>query len=140
MPLAASGRRVVAVESETSAFEDLELNAAPWRASLEPVRATVEAWLAGAAEAGDVCVLDPPRTGMSDSAAAELLRVKPSRLVYVSCDAPTLARDAAKLAGGGYRLVSLDGFDLFPNTAHVETVAVFTTGPAAGVQPLAPGR
>ena len=135
VPLAASGRRVIAVESEGSSFEDLDLNAAPWRESLEPVRATVEAWLAGAASAGDVCVVDPPRTGMTDDAVAALVRLTPPRIVYVSCDPPTLARDAAKLSAAGYRLVSIEGFDLFPNTAHVETVAVFTTGGSAGPPP-----
>ena len=140
VPLAASGRRVVAVESEGSSFEDLDLNAAPWRESLETVQATVEAWLAGAASGGDVCVVDPPRTGMTDDAVAAMLRLTPPRIVYVSCDAPTLARDAAKLSGAGYRLASIEGFDLFPNTAHVETVAMFTTDQDAAAPPLEPGR
>jgi 23S rRNA (uracil1939-C5)-methyltransferase len=140
VPLAASGRRVVAVESEASSFEDLTLNAEPWRESLETVRATVESWLTGAASAGDVCVVDPPRTGMTDSAIAGVLRLTPPRLVYVSCDPPTLARDAARLAAAGYRLESIDGFDLFPNTAHVESVAVFTLGTGAGTLPPAPVR
>ena len=140
VPLAASGRQVVAVESESSSFEDLDLNAAPWRESLETVRATVEAWLAGAASAGDVCVVDPPRTGMTDDAVAALVRLRPPRLVYVSCDPPTLARDAAKLSAAGYVLASIEGFDLFPNTAHVETVAVFTAGQSAAALPLEPGR
>jgi tRNA/tmRNA/rRNA uracil-C5-methylase (TrmA/RlmC/RlmD family) len=46
------------------------------------------------------------------------------RVVYVSCDAPTLARDVRSLVNGGYKLGQLTAFDLFPNTAHVETVAV----------------
>ena len=140
VPLAAAGRRVVAVESEASSFEDLDLNAAPWRESLDTVRTTVEAWLASATEAPDVFVVDPPRTGMTDSAVASLVRFSPPRVVYVSCDAPTLARDAAKLASAGYRLASIDGFDLFPNTAHVETIAVFTTGDGAIARPPAPAR
>jgi 23S rRNA (uracil1939-C5)-methyltransferase len=87
-----------------------------------------------------VCVVDPPRTGMTDDAVAALVRLGPPRIVYVSCDAPTLARDAAKLSAAGYRLASIEGFDLFPNTAHVETVAVFTTGQDAAAPPLEPGR
>ena len=47
------------------------------------------------------------------------------RLVYVSCDPPTLARDARKLLDAGYTLASVEGFDLFPNTPHIECVAVF---------------
>lgn len=123
VPLAAAGRRVTAVEADGSSFDDLELNAADWRETLEVRKSTVETWLARAADAGDVCIVDPPRTGMSDAAVNDLSRIKPSRLIYVSCDAPTLARDAAKFVSSGYRLASLDGFDLFPNTAHVETVA-----------------
>jgi tRNA/tmRNA/rRNA uracil-C5-methylase (TrmA/RlmC/RlmD family) len=68
-------------------------------------------------------VLDPPRTG---SAAIEGLAAwRAPLLVYVSCDPPTLARDAARLAARGYELTSLDAFDMFPNTPHVEAVAVF---------------
>ena len=73
----------------------------------------------------DVVVLDPPRTGASAQAIEGLASWRAPRLVYVSCDPPTLARDAARLIAGGYRLVSLDAFDMFPNTPHVEAVAVF---------------
>jgi tRNA/tmRNA/rRNA uracil-C5-methylase (TrmA/RlmC/RlmD family) len=53
-----------------------------------------------------------------------LLRLNASRVIYVSCDPPTMARDVAKLMAGGYRLSSLRAFDLFPNTPHVECVGV----------------
>ncbi len=135
VPLAASGRAVVAVESDASAFDDLALNAEPWRGALDVRRSSVEAWLSSAADAGDVCVVDPPRTGMSEAAVANLTRLKPSRLVYVSCDVATLARDAAKFVGSGYRLAAIDGFDLFPNTAHVETVVTFIADDAAAPRP-----
>jgi tRNA/tmRNA/rRNA uracil-C5-methylase (TrmA/RlmC/RlmD family) len=46
--------------------------------------------------------------------------------VYVSCDPPTLARDAARLAARGYRLAALNAYDMFPNTPHVEAIATFT--------------
>ena len=72
-----------------------------------------------------VLVLDPPRTGVSADALTALLRWNVPRVVYVSCDPPTLARDASRMVGAGYSLESLDAFDLFPNTPHVESVACF---------------
>jgi 23S rRNA (uracil1939-C5)-methyltransferase len=54
-----------------------------------------------------------------------VIRRQPARIVYVSCDVATLARDTRGLVEAGYRLAGLRGFDLFPNTAHVESVAEF---------------
>jgi len=62
---------------------------------------------------------------MSKEATAGVIRLKAARLVYVSCDIATLARDARLLIDAGYRIVSAQAFDLFPNTAHVETVIAF---------------
>jgi 23S rRNA (uracil1939-C5)-methyltransferase len=70
----------------------------------------------------DVVVLDPPRTGLSPDALRGLIASAASRLVYVSCDVATLARDLRLLTASGYEVRSVDGFDLFPNTPHVETV------------------
>jgi len=70
-------------------------------------------------------IVDPPRTGMSADALSGLAAWGPRSVVYVSCDPPTLARDAAKLAQDGFRLLSIEGLDLFPNTPHVETIAAF---------------
>jgi 23S rRNA (uracil1939-C5)-methyltransferase len=67
-------------------------------------------------------ITNPPRTGMDERVAAELERLLPKRVVYISCDPPTLARDLARMPS--YRLATVLAFDLFPQTAHVETVAV----------------
>ena len=69
-------------------------------------------------------VLDPPRTGVSREAMSGLLALKVPRIVYVSCDVATLARDVKRCVEAGYRLEHIEAFDLFPNTAHVETLAV----------------
>jgi 23S rRNA (uracil1939-C5)-methyltransferase len=65
---------------------------------------------------------------MSKEAASGILAQKPDRVVYVSCDVATLARDARTFIDAGYELGEIKGFDLFPNTAHVESVAVLTRG------------
>jgi 23S rRNA (uracil1939-C5)-methyltransferase len=125
--LAARGSEVVAVEGDRSSGTDLKANAGPWRERLLVVRSSVEEAVSEApAETPDVVVVDPPRTGLSPQAVAGLIAWRVPRLVYVSCDPPTLARDAAKLAEAGYHLASLEAFDLFPNSPHVETLAVFT--------------
>jgi 23S rRNA (uracil1939-C5)-methyltransferase len=70
----------------------------------------------------DVVITNPPRTGMHERVTAELERIRPSRLVYISCDPATLARDLQRLEH--FRLKLLHAFDLFPQTTHVESVAV----------------
>ncbi len=70
-------------------------------------------------------IVDPPRTGMSKEALQGAIAVGAATVVYVSCDVATLARDARRLLDAGYALARVDGFDLFPNTPHVETVAQF---------------
>jgi 23S rRNA (uracil1939-C5)-methyltransferase len=70
----------------------------------------------------DVVVLNPPRAGVDRVVTDTLERAtgKPGRVIYVSCDPATLARDVGRLAS--WRVTSLRAFDLFPQTAHVETV------------------
>jgi 23S rRNA (uracil1939-C5)-methyltransferase len=70
----------------------------------------------------DLVITNPPRTGMDARIPEALERLQPARIVYISCDPATLARDLSRLPG--YRLQSMLAFDLFPQTAHVETVVV----------------
>ncbi|RJL34235.1 class I SAM-dependent RNA methyltransferase [Bailinhaonella thermotolerans] len=74
----------------------------------------------------DLVVVDPPRAGLGRAVVARIAELTPSRIVYVSCDPATLARDVAWLAGHGYRLDALRAFDAFPMTQHVECVALLT--------------
>lgn len=76
------------------------------------------------AGAFDVVVADPPRTGLGPEVCRELLRLRPRRLVYVSCNPLTQLEDARALAAG-YRLARLTGYDMFPQTPHLEALAVF---------------
>jgi tRNA/tmRNA/rRNA uracil-C5-methylase (TrmA/RlmC/RlmD family) len=97
-------------------------------------RTSVERFLAAAGQgtstrptlSGATFIVDPPRTGMTKEAVAGIVRANPARVVYVSCDIATLARDARTLLDAGYGLEQVAGIDLFPNTAHVESIALFT--------------
>ena len=72
----------------------------------------------------DALVLDPPRAGAGREVMTALTRLRPRRVVYVACDPAALARDLRTAVDGGYDVVALDGYDLFPHTHHVECVAV----------------
>ncbi|MFM8884080.1 MAG: 23S rRNA (uracil(1939)-C(5))-methyltransferase RlmD, partial [Solirubrobacterales bacterium] len=72
----------------------------------------------------DLVVVDPPRSGLARKAVARIAEAAPKRIVYVSCNPTTLAPDAAQLAEGGYRLVRVRPVDMFPQTPHIECVAL----------------
>mgnify|MGYP001508724718 FL=1 len=72
----------------------------------------------------DCIVVDPPRKGMSPDAIDAMLSMQPPRIVYVSCDPGTLARDVKLLTQHGYTLTQALAVDMFPQTPHVETVAL----------------
>jgi 23S rRNA (uracil1939-C5)-methyltransferase len=135
----------VAVESDPRAVDDLRHNLAAARlTNVEVIGERVEQALASGALAGaspEVAVLDPPRTGLPPGAAGALAGLGAGRIVYLSCDPATLARDLALLAEAGYALRSVEGFDLFPQTPHVEALAVSERAgerrPEAGSRPLA---
>jgi tRNA/tmRNA/rRNA uracil-C5-methylase (TrmA/RlmC/RlmD family) len=118
------GGQVTAVESSPYAVRDARQNGDGLR------QLKVREWLVtprainDSVAKGDVVVLDPPRGGLAKGVADTLVRRAPRRLVYVSCDAATLARDLKLLLAGGFEMANLQIFDLFPMTEHVELVAV----------------
>ena len=126
--------RVTAVEGDRFAAADLAVNAAASGASVMAAHQAVEAFVDALARGVhrqpapplETIIVDPPRTGMSRDAMNGILALRAPRIVYVSCDVATLARDARRLVDGGSRIERVDAFDLFPNTPHVETVVVFT--------------
>jgi tRNA/tmRNA/rRNA uracil-C5-methylase (TrmA/RlmC/RlmD family) len=137
--LVATGRRgVTAVEGDRTSGADLLRNAAANGASVRVAIGRVEdqLWRWKGAPASTL-VVDPPRTGISKEAMRAIAGHGAARVVYVSCDPPTMARDARRLLDGGYRFTSIRGFDLFPNTPHVECVGVFDLDPG-GIAPPPP--
>jgi 23S rRNA (uracil1939-C5)-methyltransferase len=124
--LAASGRTdITAIEGDPSSARDLLANAEPFAAQVTVRPESVERCLAASTpDPRLTIVVDPPRTGMSREALDGVLRLRPARLVYVSCDVATLARDLRRTVDAGYAVTHLEAFDLFPNTAHVESLAV----------------
>lgn len=74
----------------------------------------------------DVIIVDPPRKGCDSACLETMLKMSPAKIVYISCDSATLARDLKILCDGGYELVKVRGADLFPMTVHVETVVCMT--------------
>jgi 23S rRNA (uracil1939-C5)-methyltransferase len=115
--------RVTAVEGDRIAAADLAANAAS-HAGVAVHHQAVEEFLERAPAPAAV-IVDPPRTGLSRAALDGVIRLHAGRVVYVSCDVATLARDARRLVDAGYTIERADAFDLFPNTPHVETVVVF---------------
>jgi 23S rRNA (uracil1939-C5)-methyltransferase len=116
---------VIAVEGDALSAADLRRNTAEWRGLIQAKHEPVESHLQNKRTIRPgTLIVDPPRTGLSAAAQAGISALRPPRIVYVSCDAPTLARDVRALSGAGYQLRQLTTFDLFPNTAHVESVAV----------------
>jgi 23S rRNA (uracil1939-C5)-methyltransferase len=118
---------VVGVELAPAAVDDLLENTAEFD-NVDVVEGPVEAVLPDLDISIDAAVVDPPRAGLDRFALDALIEHGPARLVYVSCDPATLARDAKRLTAAGYRLVEVQPVDVFPQTYHVESVALFTRG------------
>lgn len=131
--LARAGALVTLVEGNRHALADARANATINHIGRCRFRlASAEQMLAGSSQGEyDVVLLDPPRTGLSKEALAALIRLGPDRLVYISCEPATLARDLHALQEGGYHLARLQGFDMFPQTLHIETVAELMRKPSS---------
>jgi len=121
LALAGKFEDVIAVESSPHAFADLKRNAPR---NVKPSGATTEEFLRRRGEklAVDFVLLDPPRAGLGDKATTALCRTSASRVTYVSCDPATLSRDLRLLLESGFKVEQAHLFDLFPQTAHMETV------------------
>jgi 23S rRNA (uracil1939-C5)-methyltransferase len=132
--LARKAAHVVGIESVAPAVEDARANAAANGIGNvafvcgEAESVVPERYARG--ERADVVVVDPPRRGCDARLLETLAGMAPDRIVYVSCDPATMARDVARLAPSGYRVVSVRPVDLFPWTTHIETVVLMTRAKA----------
>jgi len=113
---------ITAVEGDLFAARDLKRNAGD---AVTVVELPVEKFVNRSGRKIATTIVDPPRTGMSKDALQRAMAIGSPRFIYVSCDVATLARDARVLIDGGYRIDAARAFDMFPNTAHVETVISF---------------
>lgn len=130
LALAAGGRGpMTMVEGDVASGRDLTSNAAAAGAGLTVERQSVEGYLATPRPGMPTWIVDPPRAGLPDTVRTAALRDRPDRIVYVSCDPATLARDVRALVEGGYEVRSLTGLDMFPSTAHVEAICVLDLRP-----------
>lgn len=133
--LAPRCERLIGVESSPSACEDFATNLDEFdhvelyeAAAEEVIPALVGRIDRAASPKGDnpsYVLADPPRAGLDKRALDGIRQLTPQVIAYVSCDPSTLARDAARLVAGGYRLVDVTPFDLFPQTYHIESISTF---------------
>jgi tRNA/tmRNA/rRNA uracil-C5-methylase (TrmA/RlmC/RlmD family) len=121
---ARTSARVTAIESDRSAVSDARVNLGDVEARVVP--SDVARWrLRRSDRPIDVVVADPPRPGLGRPGVAAVLGARASRIILVSCDPASFARDAALLRDGGYNLESVALVDAFPHTFHLETVSRF---------------
>jgi len=131
--LSGQAERVVGIEAVQSAITDAERNAQLngvgncyfLLGDLKDRLTKDSSWLSEHPKPS-VIVTDPPRSGMHPKVISQLVKLSPERIVYVSCNPATQARDAAMLALGGYKLRKVRPVDMFPHTDHIEAVALFT--------------
>jgi len=127
VPLTERAGLVVGIEASPSAVDDLLVNTEGVE-NVEIIEGPVEDVLPEIQAGVDAVLLDPPRGGVDRHAIDALCEMAPGRIVYVSCDPATLARDAKRLGKQGYRLAEVQPVDLFPQTYHVESVSLFVPG------------
>lgn len=117
-------KQIIGIELSPAACEDFAANLHEFD-NVELYEAPAEEVLPQLKVRPDVAIVDPPRAGLDKKALDAIVKLSPKRLAYVSCDPSTLARDAARLIAGGYKLLQVTPFDLFPQTYHIECICIF---------------
>jgi len=122
LPLARKFEKVAAVEMHPASARDLAANAGVMGTRVHAHHKTAEGFIAAASRNWDMVLVDPPRAGLAKPVVEGLQRLSARRLVYVSCDPTTLARDLAALRAAKYQIESVHLVDQFPQTFHIETI------------------
>jgi 23S rRNA (uracil1939-C5)-methyltransferase len=133
--LAPTCERIIGVESSASACEDFAFNLDEFE-NVELYEGLAEDILPalvgrnappafGGVANPTYVIMDPPRSGLEKPVLDSIVQLSPKLIAYVSCDPSTLARDAARLINGGYKLKQVTPFDLFPQTYHIESISLF---------------
>ena len=133
--------KITAVERDRLALADLRLNGSNCRRPIHIAGLSTESYVAGrSVPIQGTVIVDPPRTGLPRKVVERLASLGAARIVYVSCDVATFARDLRRLSELAYHIDDVEAFDMFPNTAHVELVATLTCGPTSPVTSAAARR
>ena len=119
--------RLIGVEVSGSACEDFAANLDEFD-NVELYEAPAEAVLPSLDVIPDIVIVDPPRAGLDKTVLDAIVVQGPTHIAYVSCDPSTLARDAARFIAGGYRLIRVTPFDLFPQTSSIESISYLEKG------------
>ncbi len=122
--LAPEVSRLIGIEESPSACEDFSNNLDEFN-NVELYEGRAELILPHLDLNPDIILVDPPRAGVERHALDAIVKLAPRHIAYVSCDPATLARDASRLIKGGYRLIRVKPFDLFPQTYHIESISLF---------------
>ena len=117
--------RLVCVEESSPACDDFSTNLDEFE-NVELYQAAAEAVLPSINFTPNIILIDPPVSGLDRQTLDEILRLSPATLTYISRDPSTLARDAARLIAGGYHLNSVAPFDVAPQTAQIDSIAMFS--------------
>jgi len=117
-------KKVIGIELAPSSCEDFAVNLDQFD-NVDLYEAPAEEVLPALQEYAELVILDPPRAGLDKVVIDALVASHPETIAYVSCDPATLARDAARLIAGGYKLKQVTPFDLFPQTYHIESISIF---------------
>jgi len=115
---------VIGIESSGSACEDFTVNLNEFD-NVELYEGLAEDVIPLLEAGPDIVLVDPPRAGLDKAVVDGILKLSPGLIAYVSCDPSTLARDAARLIHGEYKLKEITPFDLFPQTYHIESISIF---------------